>query len=91
MKIVFHHDHTAIHTSKKNEKEIVKAIKTISALKNYSLTWHQNKFIIKRVLNEYQVRKIIKLFKNAKAVKKDRKIITGFKGCLITGFQLKWL
>lgn len=91
MKIIVHKTQTAIYIPKKDGHVLEKTINSIQKLKNYTVTWEKNHFIIKFPLNQYHKTKILNAFKTEAKRKEEKKVISGFKGCLITGYKLVWL
>lgn len=91
MKIITHKHQTAIYIPKENGYVLEKAIKSIQKLEHYAVTWEKNHFIVKYPLNQYHKTKILNAFKVEKERKANKKVISGFKGCLVTGYKLVWL
>lgn len=90
-RIIVNKHQTSIYIPKENGYVLEKTIKDIQKLKHYSVIWSSNHFIIKYPLNPYHKQKIINAFKVEKQRKVDKTVISGFKGCLITGYKFEWL
>ena len=91
MKIIVSKNQTEIYALKKDRPVLKKAMKEINALKYFTCVWNDGKFIVKHPFSQYQKSKIIKAFRTELENSDKKTVITGFKGCLITGFKLEWL
>lgn len=91
VRIVTHKNQTSIYLPKKDVDILKCVLSKIKVLQHYTLSYVQNRFIIKYPLSQYHKTKIINAFKAEEIRKKELKIIRGFKGCLITGYGFEWM
>lgn len=92
MKIVNNKHSTTIYLEKKHEKLLRATLKKIKELEYMDVIFEENRFIIKYVLTQYHKTKIINAFKTDIKQKESKKnIISGYKGCAISGFDFVWL
>ncbi len=92
MKIITNKHTTTIYTEKKNGKLLKSTLKKIKELQYLDAKFEKNRFLIKYVLTQYHKTKIINAFKTDVELKESKKnIISGFKGCPISGFDFVWL
>ena len=88
MKIINNKRTTVVYLEKKHGKLLRSTLKKIKELQYVDVIFNKNRFVVKHVLNQYHKTKIVNAF-NADESKKN--IISGYKGCAISGFGFEWL
>ena len=91
MKIVNNKHSTTIYLEKKHGKLLRSTLKKIKELQYIDAVYEENRFIIKHYLTDYHKTKIRNAFNVPEEKKSKKDVISGFKGCSISGFGFRWL
>ena len=92
MKITTTKNTTSFYIQKKDGIVLKKAINSVKILKHYIVEFSKNRFILRHRVTSFELKTIMQYFEVEEQKKEDlRTVVSGFTGCLITGFNLEWV
>lgn len=90
-KIIIYKHQTSFYFPKNDEKKLKETLDESKSYKDFKLIWNDGYFYIKIPISFKYKAYLLELFEGEKKKEpKQKDVIRGFTGCLITGHKFRW-